>query len=296
MSDQRSMSLPVRVVGTDAREQEDWLAVEEPLEIRLGYEVNGLPEHKAISITMRTPGEDDELAAGFLFTEGILTDAARIERMYHCGKPDPVTGLNNTMRVDLRPGVEVNLQRLERHFYTSSSCGVCGKSSIAALRTTADRVICRTGAGKQMRVSAGVIHALPETLRQSQAVFARTGGLHAAALFDVTGNLIALREDVGRHNAVDKLIGARLLAGCMPLDECLLLVSGRASFELVQKAVMAGIPLLAAVGAPSSLAVQLAREFDMTLLGFVRDGRFNVYVEQEGDCGLRNEWGVRNGE
>jgi FdhD protein len=180
--------------------------------------------------------------------------------------------------VELRPGVAVDLTRLERHFYTSSSCGVCGKASLEAVRISARH---RLEAGRPT-VEAGVIQRLPEALRKAQTVFNRTGGLHAAALFDTSGNLLCLREDVGRHNALDKLIGAQFLSGRTPLLDSVLLVSGRASFELVQKAALAGIPILAAVGAPSSLAVSLAREHGLTVLGFVRQDRFNIYT-----CGER---------
>ena len=261
-------SLVVRVEGTrPSAPRDDLLAVEEPLEIQLGYDRRGWRVHKSVSITMRTPGSDDELAVGFLFTEGIVGDASHVEAV-RAEAP-------NVVRVELRDGVPVDLRRLERHFYTASSCGVCGKASIAALnlpnltRPAADRPV----------FDARTIHGLPDTLRASQAVFDQTGGLHAAALFSPDGRLAAQREDVGRHNAVDKLIGSRLLAGeSAPLDGHLLFVSGRASFELVQKALAAGLPILAAVGAPSSLAVGLAQAHGMTLLGFVRGGRFNIYA------------------
>jgi FdhD protein len=250
--------------------QSDMLAVEEPLEIRLGCDVDGRHVHTAVSITMRTPGNDRELAVGFLFTEGILVAREQVAGVRSCGA-------GNVVRVDLRPGVAVDLTRLERHFYTSSSCGVCGKTSLEAVGVCARH---RATEGRPL-VEAEVIHRLPQALRESQSVFDRTGGLHAAALFDTAGNLLCLREDVGRHNALDKLIGAQFLAGRTPLLEDVLLVSGRASFELVQKAVVAGIPILAAVGAPSSLAVSLAREHGLTLLGFVRQDRFNIYTGAE---------------
>ena len=259
------------VVETDA------LAVEEPLEIRLGFLKDGRAAHKSVSITMRTPGDDAELAAGFLFTEGIVTSIEQIRRIKHCGIPAKKKVYDNTVRVDLDAGVTIDFKRLERHFYTSSSCGVCGKTSIEALRTGARSL---TDA-KSPVFEPATIHRLPEVLRLRQNVFDRTGGLHAAALFDRAGEMIDLREDVGRHNAVDKLIGARFLAGALPISDQLLLVSGRASFELVQKALMAGIPILAAIGAPSSLAVELAREYGMTILGFVRDNRFNIYCGAE---------------
>jgi FdhD protein len=245
----------------------DVLAVEEPLEIRLDADVAGRPLRKTISVTMRTPGHDAELAAGFLFTEGIVRDRDQIEHIGRCG------AAANMIRVRLTSGAAVDLARLERHFYTTSSCGVCGKTSIEALQATS----CYAPPPGIPVVDADLIHRLPEALRAAQAVFDRTGGLHASALFDVEGRLHCLREDVGRHNALDKVIGAELLAGRLPACDRVLVVSGRASFELVQKAVMAGIPILVAVGAPSSLAVELAARTGMTLVGFARDGRFNIY-------------------
>ncbi|MGI8638389.1 MAG: formate dehydrogenase accessory sulfurtransferase FdhD [Pyrinomonadaceae bacterium] len=257
--------------------ESDALAVEEPLEIRLGFIENGRATHKSVSITMRTPGDDFELAAGFLFTEGIVKSADQINKIQHCGVPGKDSNLRNTVRVDLRADVTIDFKRLERHFYTSSSCGVCGKTSIEALQTG----VCQLKKHDNVLFSPETIHRLPETLRTAQNIFDRTGGLHAAALFDAAGEMESLREDVGRHNAVDKLIGTQFLAGKTPVADKLLMVSGRASFELVQKALMAGIPILAAVGAPSSLAVELAREYGMTLLGFVRDNRFNIYTGAE---------------
>jgi FdhD protein len=255
------LTVPVRKIeGDSSASFQDLLAVEEPLEIRLG--------EKTISITMRTPGHDPELAAGFLFTEGILDGTHQIRDIQHS---------KNSITVQLNPDVEVDFERLQRNFYTTSSCGVCGKASIEALRMQGCPVLPRSSAAMQ----AAVIHRLPQAQREEQAVFQRTGGLHAAALFDFQGKLMLLREDVGRHNAVDKLIGAEMLASRTPLTDKLLLVSGRASFELTQKALMAGIPILAAVGAPSSLAVETAQRFNMTLLGFVRDGRFNIYSGAE---------------
>ena len=258
--------------GRFSEDHADALAVEEPLEIRVGFEDDGQRIHKAISITMRTPGDDESLAVGFLFTEGIIKSSDQIAGVRPCGKPSPEKGIRNTIRVDLAEGVDIDLKRLERHFYTTSSCGVCGKSSIEALQTGAtklesfDRVI-----------SAEVIHQLPESGIASQSTFEKTGGLHASVLFDPEGCIEAVAEDVGRHNALDKVIGKKFMRGDLPLTNSILLVSGRASFELVQKALMAGIPIMAAVGAPSSLAVELSREFGMTLIGFVRDGRFNIY-------------------
>lgn len=258
---------------------EDLLAVEEPLEIRLG-----LPDktHRAISITMRTPGDDAELAAGFLFTEGILNSPDQIEQIRHCGLKirkhtdliDRAAALNsNTIRVDLHDELALDLKRLERNFYTTSSCGVCGKTSIEALRTGVESLL----DDENSKIDSSLIHTLPAKLRSSQGAFDQTGGLHASALFSTEGVLEIVREDVGRHNSLDKVIGAKFLTGELPLSDKILLVSGRASFELVQKALMAGIPMLVAVGAPSSLAVELAEEFGMTLVGFVRDGSFNIY-------------------
>jgi FdhD protein len=256
-----------RIQGSESIIRPDELAVEEPMEIRLGYELDGRRTHRSVSITMRTPGQDRELAAGFLFTEGIINAPEQVAGIRSCGR-------SNGIRVDLQPGVSVDLDRLERHFYTSSSCGVCGKTSIAAVRVSCPGRL----ADDRPVVEASVIHRLPAALRASQPEFERTGGLHASALFDVRGNLLALREDVGRHNALDKLIGAQFLDSRTPLSTAVLLVSGRASFELVQKAAVAGIPILAAVGAPSSLAVELARDHGMTVLGFVREDRFNIYT------------------
>jgi FdhD protein len=256
------------------------LAVEDPLEIRLGYDVRGRWVHAAVSVTMRTPGNDRELAVGFLFTEGILVNREQLARSHACR-------LGNVVCVDLKAGVTVDLARLERHFYVSSSCGVCGKASLKAVRVCPAH---RLRDGRPL-VDAALIQRLPEALRGAQTVFDRTGGLHAAALFDTGGELLCLREDVGRHNALDKLIGAQFLAGRIPLLDDVLLVSGRASFELVQKAAVAGIPILAAVGAPSSLAVRLAHEHGMTLLGFVRHDRFNIYTGAERICPGSHERG-----
>jgi len=263
--------------GGEVSVERDALAIEEPLEIRLGFNENGKATHKSISITMRTPGDDFELAAGFLFTEGIIKSADQINQIKHCGVLAKDTSFNNTVRVDLRSDVKIDFKRLERHFYTSSSCGVCGKTSIEALQTG----VCSLAEQTSPIFAAETIHHLPEILRGQQNIFDRTGGLHAAALFNQAGEMESLREDVGRHNAVDKLIGAEFLAGRTPVSDKLLLVSGRASFELAQKALMAGIPILAAVGAPSSLAVELAGEYGMTVLGFVRDNRFNIYSGAE---------------
>jgi FdhD protein len=217
---------------------------------------------------MRTPGNDFELAAGFLRGEGIVRSLADIADLKAPGPPG-----SNVVRVDLAPGVLFDLTRLDRHFYTTSSCGVCGKGSLDAISNMGCEALPRD----TPRLPARLIHELPHILRRSQVTFDETGGIHAAALFTTSGQLLAVREDVGRHNAVDKVVGSQLLEGRLPLHDSVLLVSGRASFELIQKAVAAGIPVLTAVGAPSSLAVELAKEFDLTLVGFVRDERCNIY-------------------
>jgi FdhD protein len=244
---------------------QDYLVGEEPLEIRIGT--------RPISVTMRTPGHDLELASGFLLTEGVIKGAEQI-----AGLRQVVTRGNkrNVVRVDLVRGVAIKPALLQRNFLTSSSCGLCGKASIDAVRV---RGIVRPN--PHLHVSPEVLCVLPEALRSSQALFGRTGGLHAAGLFDTTGRLIALREDVGRHNAVDKLIGWALLEKRLPLNESILLVSGRGSFEIVQKALVAGIPIVTCVSAPSSLAVQLAWEFNLTLVGFLRGKRFVVYTGED---------------
>ena len=261
-----------RVAG--AREETtDVVATEEPLEIRLEFDgSDGKRVERSISVTMRTPGNDEELAIGFLFSEGIVRHAADVLLARPCGPPAP-NGLINVVRVELSPGVAVDLNRLERHFYTSSSCGVCGKSSLDAVAVQGRFEI----AGNDFAVAGTVLESLPKALRSAQAVFEETGGLHASGLFSRDGRLIAVREDVGRHNALDKLIGSRLQAGVLPLEDSGIVLSGRASFELMQKAMMAGCPLVAAVGAPSSLAVDLAQGFGITLVGFLGSSRFNIY-------------------
>ncbi|MDX1403959.1 MAG: formate dehydrogenase accessory sulfurtransferase FdhD [Woeseiaceae bacterium] len=263
-----------RVDGVENAEQSDVVAVEEPLEIQLCSATAAGSAARSISITMRTPGEDAELALGFLFTEGIIESAKQVASVAHQGETDPDTGLQNTVRVELTPNVEIDLGRLERHFYTTSSCGVCGKASLDALRVAGQRSLahCKDTYRRQLIVE------IAGRVRKEQPVFSETGGLHAAAVFDPQGKILVVKEDVGRHNATDKAIGALLQAGALPANSCGLFVSGRASFELMQKALVAGIPLLAAVGAPSSLAVKMAKEFDMTLIGFLRGDKFNIYA------------------
>lgn len=265
------------VRGETRRSRDDRVAVEEPLEIRLGYETTAGRTESSISITMRTPGHDAELATGFLFTESIIRDPADIALVKPCGPPAPDSGNHNVMRVELESGVDVDLDRLQRHFYTTSSCGVCGKTSLDALRISGAtrRPFNDTRFGREM------LTTLPDKLRAAQKTFDETGGLHAAAAFSPNGELLVTHEDVGRHNAVDKVVGTLLSRNLLPANGLGLMVSGRASFELMQKALMAGMPILAAVSAPSSLAVDLAREFNVTLVGFLRGDNFNIYAAEE---------------
>ena len=258
-----------RVRDHDLQRTTDALAVEEPLEIRV---VSTHMKPVSVSVTMRTPGHDDELALGFLWSEGVIANFDQIESVRAVGPPQGESRAQNIVQVNLKNAVD--FARLNRNFYTTSSCGVCGKASLNAVAQLLETI---EYSQDDAKVSAATIHALPQTLRASQNAFEQTGGLHAAALFDASGNLIAAREDVGRHNALDKLLGSQLLQNDLPLHDKIVLVSGRASFELVQKTLMAGAPIIAAVGAPSSLAVDLAKRFGLTLLGFVRDGRFNIY-------------------
>jgi FdhD protein len=252
--------------ASDSVSDLDRVAVEEPLEIVLSFRRKGVLVRKPISITMRTPGADEALAAGFLFTEGIIQDQGAIESVER--------GSENGASVLLRLREEIDLKRLDRHFYVSSSCGVCGKTSLEAIKMNRD---VRLLPGVPLH-DAQFLVRLPDIVRSSQPIFQDTGGLHAAALFDQNEQLIRVCEDIGRHNAVDKVIGAELLAGRSDFSSLLLFVSGRAGFELVQKSVMTGLPFLAAVGAPSSLSVELARRYDSTLIGFLRENRFNVYA------------------
>jgi FdhD protein len=255
--------------GRSPQRDSDTLTVEEPLEIRVRFRRGPNVAQKAVSVTMRTPGSDGELAAGFLFTEGIIHSASWIEAI------DLNSDDENSILVTLSH--EVDLKRLERHFYTSSSCGICGKTSIEALAINREISL----SNGRPRITADTVLAFPERLLQQQTHFSKTGGLHAAALITPEGNILATREDVGRHNAVDKVIGHALLAKNVNLPESILMVSGRAGFELVQKAIMAAIPIMAAVGAPSSLSVELARRYDLTLIGFLRGNRFNLYSGRE---------------
>ncbi|WAX76874.1 formate dehydrogenase accessory sulfurtransferase FdhD [Streptomyces sp. KMM 9044] len=261
----------VRIRDGVVSSRPDTLVTEEPLEIRL----NGEP----LAITMRTPGDDFALAVGFLVSEGVLATAADLRNVLYCAGAR-ADGVNtyNVVDVQTAPGVVIPDITLQRNVYTTSSCGLCGKASLDAVRTTTRHPVADS---PPLRVTPELLASLPDRLRASQRVFDRTGGLHAAALFDEDGELLDVREDVGRHNAVDKLIGRALQSGNLPLSRTVLMVSGRASFELAQKAVMAGIPLLAAVSAPSSLAVDLAAETGLTLVGFLRGSSMNVYAGED---------------
>jgi FdhD protein len=261
----------VRVVEDGRmRVRPDTLATEEPMEIRL---LSG-GARQTVAVTMRTPGADFELAAGFLYGEGIVKVPEDISRISYCVDSDLDAGQQyNIVNVELHTNREYDLRPLERHFYTSSACGVCGKASLEQLELRGCPVI-----PPGPEVSAGTIYSLPAKLREAQGLFDATGGLHAAALFDAGGELLALREDVGRHNATDKLVGWALLEKRLPLSDHVVMVSGRSSFEILQKCLTAGVPFVCAISAPSSLAVDVAREFGMTLVGFLREGRFNVYA------------------
>ncbi|MGV3640416.1 MAG: formate dehydrogenase accessory sulfurtransferase FdhD [Adhaeribacter sp.] len=259
-----------KVRGAQVEETSDELAIEEPLEIQLQYEEGGRPRRKVVSVTMRTPGHDEELALGFLFTEGILQDPAQVAGT-------TLAGGGNQVVVQLQEHVTPVLQQAERNFYTTSSCGVCGKSGIDAIRTVSPF----TSQADEILLKPALLYSLPAALDARQALFKITGGLHASALFDLEGNFLLLREDVGRHNALDKLIGTAFMCRQLPWENRILLLSGRASFELIQKAAMAGIKIVAAVGAPSSLAVELAEEAGITLVGFLRGETFNIYSGEQ---------------
>jgi FdhD protein len=275
-----------KVTGHSSHEYQDTLAVEEPLEIQLAYGPPDARSVKSISVTMRTPGDDFELAAGFLMTEGVVRDSNDIEQIiYAAGSIGETLQENiavqsalpyqpgkNVVRVELAPYIAVSLANLERNFYTTSSCGICGKASLLALQT-----VCPPRRKNTFQIEAEVLTSLPDRLRQAQIIFNRTGGIHGAGLFSSKGELLGVKEDVGRHNAVDKLLGAEFIADRTPIRDSLLLLSGRASFELLQKALMGGVSMVASVGAPSSLAVQVAKDFDIILVGFLRDNHFNIY-------------------
>ena len=259
-----------RIEEDGTRRDLDYVAVEEPLEIRLSWVDSGNRNETSLSITMRTPGNDIELAIGFLVGEGIIKTPDQV--LSH----ESLTTENNehnSVLISLKEGTKFDLEKLERHFYTTSSCGVCGKASIDAVKVSGPPKLSEDSP----IVKVDVMNSLAAKLLEKQDIFEHTGGLHAAALFSSNGELVSMREDIGRHNAVDKLIGSAFMDGKLPLNNSIILVSGRASFELLQKSIMAGIPILAAVGAPSSLAVEIAKRHKMTLIGFLRDGRFNIY-------------------
>jgi len=265
----------VKIKGDSSREVQDLLAVEEPLEIRLGYGPEQNREQKSLAITMRTPGHDFELVVGFLFTEGIIRSANDFFRIAYCRDKDGEQS-TNIVRVELQPSIELDWERFSRHFYTNSSCGICGKASIESLEG-----MCKSVIESEVQIQTNVLHSLDKKMREAQGVFDHTGALHAAALFDLGGELLLLREDIGRHNALDKLIGASLLEGSLPFRQNVLMLSGRSSFELIQKALMAQVPVVAAVGAPSSLAAETAQKFNLTLLGFAKNSAFNIYSSPE---------------
>jgi FdhD protein len=260
--------VPVRRPGAAGQgDESDWVAVEEPLEIRVAFGDEGA---RSLVITMRTPGHDEDLARGFLFTEGLIDAAADVLAL---SVPNDARNTGNVVTVSVSEALRERFDKAGRSFYTNSSCGICGKASLEALRARARLAV----QGERLRVTAATLADLPGKLAARQPTFATTGGLHAAALFDGGGALLDVREDVGRHNAVDKLVGAALQAGRLPFADLGILVSGRASFEIVEKARMAGCPMVAAVGAPSSLAIDAAWESGITLVGFLREGRFNIY-------------------
>lgn len=260
-----------KIIGNSSTETGDMVAVEEPLEIQLAYSTATGYKQKNIAVTMRTPGNDEELAAGFLFTEGIITNAAAIKEIKQTASDD------NKVLVILHENILPAVNNADRNFYSTSSCGICGKASIDAIRT----ISAYNNEPDTIRLNAALLYLLNDKLRSQQEVFENTGGIHACALFTMNADFITLREDVGRHNALDKIIGYSLLNNTLPLSDCILLLSGRASFELVQKATMAGIRMIVAVGAPSSLAIEMAKESGITLIGFLRNDRFNIYSGEQ---------------
>lgn len=262
-----------KVNGFTSSSITDILSVEEPLEIKILYGPENQRIKKNISVTMRTPGNDQELAVGFLFTEGIISSYDAVKQVFHL-QTDCKSQNKNSIQVSLKEDFIPHLMQVDRNFYTTSSCGVCGKGSIDSIKTVSSYSIIDK---PRLNLSVEVLHQLPQKLRMAQSNFSATGGIHASGLFSIEGDLMLLQEDVGRHNALDKLIGAALKSDLLPLNEHILLLSGRASFELIQKAAMAGISIVAAIGAPSTLAVELAKEFNITLLGFLKEDRFNIY-------------------
>ena len=255
----------------------DVLAVEEPLEINIAYGLGDDRQRKSLAVTMRTPGQDFDLALGFLLSEGIISQQEEVLQIRYLASELEDSAQENVLLVDLVPKHTFDPEQLNRHFYTASSCGICGKASIDLVRVHLPYILSYS----QPKIAIEELLALPEKLLKAQESFAKTGGLHAAALFNQKGELLLIREDVGRHNALDKIIGAAFQKGWLPLNNHILMLSGRISFELVQKALVAGIPAIAAVGAPSSLALELADEHKMTLIGFLKEGQFNIYCGVE---------------
>ena len=270
---------PLEVIQVESQSEQtkpDLLVSEEPLEIRIGYGPEGDRKQMSISVTMRTPGHDDLLSLGFLYTEGIINSMEEVISVKYCEDLGRTEGLENLMRVELQPKVHIAEDQFKRNFYTTSSCGVCGKASIDAIKVT-----CQPLASEMIKVERAILFGLPGQLRSTQDVFKHTGGLHASGLFSTDGDVQMQYEDVGRHNALDKLIGAGFMQNSLPFAQSVLVLSGRISFELVQKALRAGIQVIAAIGAPSSLAVDLAIEYNMTLIGFLKKDRFNIYSGKE---------------
>jgi len=265
-----------RIKEKESKQEPDLVVVEEPLEIRVGYGLEGSREQVSLSVTMRTPGDDELLCLGFLFAEGIINsyeDVSSVKPCHDLGKQEEI---GNVIRVELKPEVTFDQSKFLRNFFTNSSCGVCGKTSIDSVKSFAE-----SPEDTGLTFSFGILTGLHKNLQSTQEVFKHTGGVHACGLFDKEGNVIAHKEDVGRHNALDKLIGERVLRGELPINSYGLILSGRISFELVQKAIRAGILVIAAVGAPSSLAVDLAKEFNVTLVGFLKESGCNVYEGKE---------------
>ncbi|RLD21225.1 MAG: formate dehydrogenase accessory sulfurtransferase FdhD [Bacteroidetes bacterium] len=265
-----------RVLGDNHSNENDLVVVEEPLEIRIGYGLEKQRQQTSITVTMRTPGDDEHLCLGFLFSEGIISSASQVLSAKYCQNAAEEDGGDNVMRVELSPDIDFNPNDHLRNFYANSSCGVCGKASIDHVKQT-----CQPISNAKYSISKKVILNLPNILEDTQDVFKHTGGLHACGLFDTTGKLLLHKEDVGRHNALDKLVGSLVISNQVPVEEKVLMLSGRISFELVQKAINAGIAIIVAVGAPSSLSIDLAKEYGVTLVGFLKAKGFNIYTGSE---------------
>jgi FdhD protein len=263
----------IRVLSEISSPEGDLVVVEEPLEIRIGYGTESARQQVTITVTMRTPGDDEHLCLGFIFSEGMISSAKKVLSAKYCSNVGEEDGGENVMRVELSSDMPFNPTEFQRNFYTNSSCGVCGKASIDHVKQS-----CQPIADTDLQVSTKTILSLSQALEATQDIFKHTGGLHGCGLFNTKGELILHKEDVGRHNALDKLIGSLLVADKLPAADKILMLSGRISFELVQKAVKAGIPIIAAVGAPSSLSIALAEEYGVTLVGFLKDKGFNIYT------------------